>query len=279
MAIDGRSVDPRRTVEEQIEGNSRKADQKVSTLAASPDGAGTRGVTVVPLPGENAVRRTLRAEECRRHVDAPLGRPASRRLAAPLGGSSTSTGSGGVSGTRGARTGRGSSYDSADNSRSITADTVVDAFLARPVYAYAYRWGDDFGIPHNLVHGPKVVLVNERDFSAGETFPLMAKITKAATLVGTTTGGGGIGAALFAPRLVDGGVVRIPNRAAYNPVLGLWDIENKGVEPDVPVENTVADWRAGRDRQLETAVAVALKALETWKEPPARRPAPPVHPR
>ncbi len=45
------------------------------------------------------------------------------------------------------------------------------------------------------------------------------------------------------------------------------------------VENTVEDWRGGRDRQLETAVAVALKALETWKEPPAKKPAPPVHPR
>jgi len=49
-----------------------------------------------------------------------------------------------------------------------------------------------------------------------------------------------------------------------------WSVENYGVDPDVEVLNTPDDWAAGRDAQLETAVQLALEALD--KQPP---PAPP----
>jgi tricorn protease len=48
-----------------------------------------------------------------------------------------------------------------------------------------------------------------------------------------------------------------------------WAVENYGVDPDVEVIMSPADWAAGRDTQLETAVAMALEALE---QRPAVRP-------
>jgi len=45
-----------------------------------------------------------------------------------------------------------------------------------------------------------------------------------------------------------------------------WGVENYGVDPDVEVLITPDDWVAGRDPQLETAVRLALEALE--KQPP-----------
>jgi tricorn protease len=46
------------------------------------------------------------------------------------------------------------------------------------------------------------------------------------------------------------------------------------VEPDVEVLISPDDWAAGRDPQLETAVRLALDALE--KHPPAAPPGPSV---
>ncbi len=41
-----------------------------------------------------------------------------------------------------------------------------------------------------------------------------------------------------------------------------WGVENHGVDPDVEVLNTPDDWAADRDPQLETAVQLALEALD-----------------
>ena len=55
-----------------------------------------------------------------------------------------------------------------------------------------------------------------------------------------------------------------------------WDVENYGVDPDVEVLNTPDDWAAGRDAQLETAVQLALEALD--KQPPPVPPDPATGP-
>jgi tricorn protease len=53
-------------------------------------------------------------------------------------------------------------------------------------------------------------------------------------------------------------------------------VENYGVDPDVEVLNTPDDWAAGRDAQLETAVQLALEALD--KQPPPVPPDPATGP-
>jgi tricorn protease len=66
---------------------------------------------------------------------------------------------------------------------------------------------------------------------------------------------------------------------SYNSRLGVWGIENHGVDPDVPVRITQADAVSGRDPQLEKAIDVALAALEKRVASKGKRPAMPVHPR
>jgi tricorn protease len=72
---------------------------------------------------------------------------------------------------------------------------------------------------------------------------------------------------------VDGGFISAPSTGFYNPD-GQWDVENKGVAPDIEVEQTPALQIAGHDPQLERAVAEAMKELrdhpvELKGEPPA----------
>ncbi len=40
-----------------------------------------------------------------------------------------------------------------------------------------------------------------------------------------------------------------------------WGVENYGVDPDIEVFISPADWAAGQDPQLETAIRIALEAL------------------
>jgi tricorn protease len=39
-------------------------------------------------------------------------------------------------------------------------------------------------------------------------------------------------------------------------------VENYGVDPDIDVDNAPQDYAAGRDRQLETALATVLKRID-----------------
>lgn len=69
--------------------------------------------------------------------------------------------------------------------------------------------------------------------------------------------------------LVDGTLVAQPKYAWWFAGVG-WAVENHGVDPDVEVTIAPHDWAAGRDPQLDTAVRLALQALE--QRPPAAPP-------
>jgi tricorn protease len=71
--------------------------------------------------------------------------------------------------------------------------------------------------------------------------------------------------------MMDGGYVTIPEDAVYT-LDSKWAVETHGVDPDVEIENQPADLLAGHDAQLETAVAMMVKALQGR---PASLPAPP----
>ena len=47
-----------------------------------------------------------------------------------------------------------------------------------------------------------------------------------------------------------------------------WGVENYGTDPDIEVDITPQDYAAGRDPQLERAIAVLMERLE--QEPPSR---------
>jgi tricorn protease len=74
---------------------------------------------------------------------------------------------------------------------------------------------------------------------------------------------------------MDGGGVTAPDLAIWTPEEG-FTVENEGVPPDVEVEQMPADVLAGKDPQLEAAIALVLKELE--KNPPKtpKRPAYPL---
>ncbi len=152
------------------------------------------------------------------------------------------------------------------------ADYIVD-WLARPRLLMAMtREGKDNVVPQTIF-GPKVMLINEMAGSGGDALPWMFRRQHLGPLVGTRTWGGLIGIGGY-PELIDGGRITAPRWAIYNPDNGQFDVENKGVAPDIEVELDPAAWRQGHDPQLEKGVALALKDL---KDSPPRRPKYPVY--
>jgi tricorn protease len=89
-------------------------------------------------------------------------------------------------------------------------------------------------------------------------------------LVGKRTWGGLVGTLGF-PVLMDGGGVTAPNLAIWTEEGFI--VENVGVPPDIEVEQTPAEIAAGRDPQLERAIAWAMDELK--KNPPKKAQRPP----
>jgi tricorn protease len=149
--------------------------------------------------------------------------------------------------------------------------------MRRPLMSYwTTRTGAEFTTPVAAIHGPKALIINEYAGSGGDLLPWLFRQAKLGPLVGKRTWGGLVGIYDY-PELMDGGSVTAP-RVAFRNLEGEFDVENKGVAPDVEVELDPAAWRAGRDPQLERAVSLVMEALA--KSPstrPKRGPFPNFH--
>ena len=92
-------------------------------------------------------------------------------------------------------------------------------------------------------------------------------------LIGKRTWGGLVGIGGYPP-LVDGGSVTAPRWGLWFPN-GRWDVENRGVAPDIEVEFDPKLVRTGKDPQLDKAIEVVLAELA---KNPIKRPARPAFP-
>jgi tricorn protease len=160
--------------------------------------------------------------------------------------------------------------DERHNAGGSVADYYID-ILRRPMISHwAMRYGGDLKTPLASIQGPKVMIIDETAGSGGDLLPWMFRKLQLGTLVGTRTWGGLVGILGF-PVLMDDGRITAPN-------LGIWTsegfvVENEGVPPDIEVEQTPADVIAGRDPQLERAIAIAMKQLA--ENPPKKETRPP----
>jgi tricorn protease len=130
-------------------------------------------------------------------------------------------------------------------------------------YYQKIRNRDSIDIPRPMeaFFGPMVVMQNERSASDAEMFPQGFKDLGLGKTVGMPTYGAVIGTGAYT--LMDGSSLRTPGS-------GVWtargeNMENFGVQPDVLVDNTPADYQAGRDAQLEKAVQVLQEELKKRK--------------
>jgi tricorn protease len=114
-----------------------------------------------------------------------------------------------------------------------------------------------------------VAVADEFAGSDGDIVTAAIRVLGIGPVVGARTWGGVVGIDGY-HELRDGTRITVPRYAFAFDEFG-WGVENYGVDPDVEVLHTPG---AAGDPQLETAVRLALEALE--KNPPSVPPAVPV---
>ncbi|MBI2923146.1 MAG: PDZ domain-containing protein [Planctomycetes bacterium] len=132
--------------------------------------------------------------------------------------------------------------------------------LARRRLGYdVNRWGAPAPYPSDAPMGPMVALTNEYAGSDGDIFSHCFKLMKLGPLVGKRTWGGVVG---IWPRhsLVDGCVTTQPEFSFWFHDVG-YGVENYGTDPDIEVENRPQDHVAGKDPQLDRALAEVERLL------------------
>jgi tricorn protease len=230
---------------------------------SEPDVQGSRVVTVVPIASEGALRRRSWIERNRKKVDELSG-----GLIAYVYQPNTSEESL-VEFDRYffPQSDRPSVLvDERFNDGGGDPDYQLDILDRQQVHWYRNRNELPFKSPYYVVSGPKAMLVNAEAGSGGDVYPYQFTLRRLGTTIGTRTWGGVQGGGA-GPQLIDGGFARVPNLGTWAPD-GEYILENIGFTPDVEVEVFPADDFAGRDPQLERAVAILLDALRR-KPPPA----------
>ena len=152
-------------------------------------------------------------------------------------------------------------------------EAVVTRFMAEPLERpRLFLLGEYIEIdpfepsgPYTYVN-PVVVLTNGSTFSAGELTTEIMKQLPQVTVVGDTTGGGGVASSNGRPEHV--GVFELPSGKYIYIGTGYFErydgevIEWNGVAPDILIEQTGEDAENGHDKQLEYAFDWILKQLK-----------------
>ncbi|MBZ5639056.1 MAG: PDZ domain-containing protein [Acidobacteriia bacterium] len=268
LEVNGAAVRPPEDVYRFFENTAGK--QVRIKVGPSPDGKAARDVTVVPLDSEFALRNRAWEEDNRRKVDELSG----GRIAYVHVPDTAVGGYQNFNRFYFAQVGKEAAViDERYNHGGEVADYLID-LLERPLRnCDTTREGEKFCSPLAQIYGPKTMIINEMSGSGGDALPWMFKQDKIGPLVGTRTWGGLIGIYNYPP-LLDGGSVTAPRVAIYG-LHGEWEVENRGIAPDIEVENDPAQVAAGHDPQLEKAVQVTLEALGKH---PVVLPDPPPYP-
>jgi len=158
---------------------------------------------------------------------------------------------------------KGAVIDERNNGGGSAADYMVD-IMSRELHGYfnsRVEGHRPFPSPGAGIWGPKVMIINERAGSGGDLLPYMFHQMEIGPLVGTRTWGGLVGT-WDTPPFIDNGRMVAPRGGFYN-TDGEWDVEGKGIAPDIAVEQTPKLVIQGKDPQLEAAVKEAMKLLQT----------------
>jgi tricorn protease len=252
VAVDGRPVDPDLGPNALLAG---KADKPVE-LTLRRDGADRRAV-VVPLASEHAARYyDLVARQRAAVCEASDGRLGYLNIPDMMARGWAEFHRDLYTEFRRA----GLIVDLRDTQGGDAGQLVAEKLARRIIGWVVSRYEEPSSYPADAPRGPIVAITDGYASSGGDLVIQALKSYGIATVVGTRTWGGVRGVDLKY-ELVDGTMVAQPKYAYWFAGVG-WALENHGVDPDVEVTIAPHDWAAGRDPQLDTAVRLALQALE-----------------
>ncbi|MGW7466719.1 S41 family peptidase [Streptomyces xantholiticus] len=263
LAVDGRPVDPVKGPGPLLVGAAGKPVE----LTVSPAGGGDpRHAVVVPLADEEPLRYHAWVADRRAYVHEKSG----GRLGYLHVPDMQAPGWAQIHRDLRVEVAKdGLVVDVRENRGGHTSQLVVEKLARRIVGWDLPRGMQPSSYPLDAPRGPVVAVANEFSGSDGDIVNAAIKALGIGPVVGTRTWGGVVGIdSRYA--LVDGTLVTQPKYAFWLEGYG-WDVENRGVDPDVEVVATPQDQAAGRDPQLDEAIRLALSSLAQTppKQPPS----------
>jgi tricorn protease len=259
VAIDGQDVTAATGVSSLL--IDRVGRNVVLTVNERPSRVGAREVTVTPTPSEQVLRYETWVTERRAMVDELSG--------GKLGyfhvpNTSIQGIIGFVRGFYSQTDKEGWVIDERFNGGGFIPTFFVEALERQMDSGFQGRNGKPFGLPNQTLEGPKLMLINNYAGSGGDMFPWLFKNRGLGQLMGTRTWGGLVGIQGGLP-LVDGGNVTSPGFGIFDTRRSEWIAENKGVDPDIAVDNDPSVIARGDDLQLRRAVEHLLDELKKGK--------------
>ncbi len=255
LAVNGRDLHASDNLYEFFDATAGK--QTILHVGPNPDGRDARDVTVVPIGDEDGLRNLDWIESNRRKVYELSGGKVAYVYMPNTGGA-------------GYTNFNRFFYSQLDkqalvlderwNEGGFIADYVIDVLKRFPLSGAVERDGKAVHDPVGAIFGPKVMIINQSAGSGGDAMPWYFRKAGIGKLIGTRTWGGLVGIGGY-PTLLDGGYVMAPRYAIYG-IKGDWEVENRGISPDVPVEELPKDIAEGHDKQLETGVQMVLDELK-----------------
>jgi len=253
ISINGRAITTQQSLYRPL---MNMAGRTISLeVSASANGDNSRTVKVVPLMRDDQLRIADWAEKNRRQVEKQSNGQVSYLHIAGYNAQGIESFLRRYYSAKGKQ---GLIIDQRFNGGGITSDLLITMLLRKPLYAYRFRYGQDLTVPVNSFEGNKVLLTNEWNASAAETFATMFQKAKLGVSVGQKTFGAGIGPWGFNMKTIDNARLQIPNRGAYMSD-GDWGIENQGVPVMVEKQIWPKDYVKNVDPQLQIAINEALK--------------------
>ncbi len=147
------------------------------------------------------------------------------------------------------------------NAGGNVSPQIIERLRREPAMVGIARNAEPSVDPGGTFVGPMVCLLNEFSASDGDIFPYRFRQHKLGQLVGKRSWGGVVGIRGSLP-LLDGGTLSKPEFSRYDLEGKEWVMENKGVTPDVVVDNDPAKEFSGDDQQLSRAIEMMLADLK-----------------
>jgi tricorn protease len=155
--------------------------------------------------------------------------------------------------------------DVRNNGGGFTHDQVLNYLTGKEHTIFKQRNGGEGLVLRNYDRKwakPVSLLINNRSYSDAEIFPHAFRSVGLGKVVGQATGGHVIGT--YQIRLIDGSSFRVPRTGVFT-TKGV-NMEKEGVQPDVAVEQTFADWQKDHDTQLTEALKAVQTDVVAWRK-------------
>lgn len=260
FAINGHPVDEHTNIHDRLAGLA--GDQVQLTVGTLPDQSDARDIQIEALGNDNTLRYYDWCRRNREYVLEQTDGQAGYFHIPDMGGRGLVQF---IKGFYPQIERDGLIIDIRNNGGGFVSQLIIQR-LAREAWAYGKpRRGPVYTYPARVHRGPKAVIMDENAGSDGDIFPESFRIKGLGPLIGMRTWGGVIGIRAD-KRFIDGGLSTQPEFSWWEP-RRKYGLENRGVDPDIEVPYTPADYLAGRDPQLDRTIEEILKLIA--EQPPA----------